>query len=187
VRSAIPTLRTWNYVFQGADYGGVPVFAGNISATGAPTAKLNASGDLAVLDFPTAQSTYYWYGSWRMPPGYPASGPISYTISSMCDPANCDSTHAANVYISLACSGTTARPDLPSYTELTAPIAIRNNASGYQTVTTGTITPGSGTPTLPACAPTNRATIKLRVDTSANSLTGSFQLVAVSFYVQGQL
>jgi len=187
VRSAIPTLRTWNYVFQGADYGGVPVFAGNIPAAGAPTAKINASSDLAVLDFPTAQSTYYWYGSWRMPPAYPASGAISYIISSMCDPANCDSTHAANVHISLACSGTAARPDSPSYTELTAPIAITNNASGYQTVTTGMIAPGAGTPTLPACATTNRATIKLRVDTSANSLTGSFQLVAVGFYVQGQL
>jgi hypothetical protein len=105
----------------------------------------------------------------------------------MCDPANCDSTHAANVHISLACSGTAARPDSPSYTELTAPIAITNNASGYQTVTTGMIAPGAGTPTLPACATTNRATIKLRVDTSANSLTGSFQLVAVGFYVQGQL
>jgi hypothetical protein len=193
VRSAIPTLRTWNYVFQGANYGGNPVFAGNIPATGAPAAKINAGGDLAVLDFPVSQSTYYWYGSWRMPPSYPANGAISYIISSMCDPANCDSTHAANVYISLACSGTTVRPDSSSYTELTAPIAITNTASGYQTVTTGTITPGSGTPTLPACATANRATIKLRVDTTdalhsgANPLTGSFQLVAVGFYVQGQL
>jgi hypothetical protein len=187
VRSAMPTLRTWNYVFQGVDYGGVPVFAGNIPATSAPAAKLNASGDLAVLDFPAAQSTYYWYGSWRMPPAYPANGVISYTIFSMCDPANCDSTHAANVYISLACSGTTARPDSPSYTELTAPLAITNNASGYQTVTSGTITPGAGTQTLPACAAANRATIKLRVDTTGMTPGDDFQLSAVSFYVQGQI
>jgi len=193
VRSAIPTSRTWNYNFQGANYGGVPAFSGNIPATGAPTVKVNAGGDLAVLDFPLSQSTYYWYGSWRMPPSYPANGTISYILSSMCDPANCDSTHAANVYISLACSGTTARSDSTSYTELTAPIAIANSASGYQIVTSGTITPAAGTPTLPACATTNRATIKLRVDTTdalhsgANPLTGSFQLVAVTFYVQGQI
>jgi hypothetical protein len=185
--TAPTTARTWNYSFQGVDYGGVPAFAGNIPATGAPTAKLNSGGDLAVLDFPIAQSTYYWYGSWRMPPAYPASGAITYVFSSMCDPAACDSTDAANVYISLACSGTTARPDAPSYVELTAPVAITNNATGYQTITSGTITPGAGTPTLPACATTNRATVKLRVDTSANSLTGSFQLVAVNFYVQGQI
>jgi len=180
-------LRTWNYIFQGASYGGVPVFTGNLPAAGAPTAKLNASGDLAVLDFPAAQSSSYWYGSWRMPPAYPANGAISYVISSMCDPANCDSTHAANVYISLACSGISARADSASYTELTSPVAITNNASGNMTISAGTITPGAGTPTLPACATTNRATIKLRVDTAANSLSGSFQLVAVSFYVQGQL
>ena len=174
-------------MFQGANYGGVPAFAGNLPATGAPTAKLNAGGDLAVLDFPTAQSTYYWYGSWRMPPGYPANGAITVLLSSMCDPANCDVTHAANVYISLSCTGSSARPDESAFTELSSPIGITGIASGYQVVTTGTITPGAGTPTLPACATTNRATIKLRVDTSANSLTGSFQLVAVGFYVQGQL
>jgi hypothetical protein len=181
------TTRTWNYSDQGVDYAGVPAFSGNIPSAGAPTAKINASGDLAVLDFPIAQSTYYWYRSWRMPPGYPANGTISYVLSSMCDPANCDSTHAANVYISLSCTGTTARPDVPSYVELTAPVAITNAALGYQTITSGSITPNAGTPTLPACATTNRATIKLRVDTSANSLTGSFQIVAASFYVQGQI
>jgi hypothetical protein len=122
-----------------------------------------------------------------MPPSYPANGAISYVISSMCDPAHCDSTHAANVYISLACSGATARPDSASYTELTAPIAITNSASGYQTVTSGTITPNAGTPTLPACATTNRATVKLRVDTTGLTASDAFQLVAVSIYVQGAI
>jgi len=47
------------------------------------------------------------------------------------------------------------------------------------------IAPGAGTPISRRVRPTNRATIKLRVDTSANSLTGSFQLVAVAFTYRG--
>jgi hypothetical protein len=179
--------RTWNYQFQGVNYAGVPAFGGNLPANTTALPQLNASADLPVLNFPQGASSQYWYGSWRMPPAYPANGAISYTIFSMCDPANCDSTHAANVYISLACSGTTARPDSASYTELTAPIAITNSASGYQTVTSGTVTPNAGTPTLPACTTTNRATVKLRVDTTGLTASDAFQLVAVSFYVQGAI
>jgi len=172
-------------VFQGANYGGVSVFSGNIPTANAPTAKLNSGAKLAVLDFTQGTSNQTWYGAWQMPPSYPANGTISYSISSMCDPANCDSTHAANVYISLACSGTSVDPDSPSFTELTAPIAITNSASGHQTITSGTITPGAGTPTLPACATTNAATINLRVDTTGLTAGNDFQLAAVIFYVQG--
>jgi hypothetical protein len=146
---------------------------------------LNSGAKLAVLDFAQGTSNQTWYAAWQMPPSYPANGAISYVISSMCDPANCDSTHAANVYIGLACSGTTAEPDLASFTELTAPVAITNRASGYLTVTSGTITPGAGTPTLPVCATTNVATIQLRANTTGLTTGDDFQLVQVILMVQG--
>ena len=177
------TSRTWNYSFQGTYYGGVPVFSGNIPVANAPTAIVNSGAALAVLNFTQGVSDQYWYGDWQIPPNF--TGAISYRIFSLCNPALCDSTNTTNVYISLACNGYSTEFDIPSFVELTAPIAIINNASGYIKLTTGSITPGVGTPTLPTCASTDFMSIKLRADTT-NLTTGySFQLAGVTFLLQG--
>lgn len=181
---------TFQCTFQGANYQGTAVFGGNVPSTNFPTAKINSGGTLAVLDFPSSQSVDYWYGSCLVPSNYTTNSAIKLKLESACDPANCDSTNAANVYVSLSCTGGSARADAPSFTESSTPVAITNAVSGNQVLTTINITPnsttitgttGNNTNTFPACAAGNRVTVKVRVDTSANSLTGSLQLISTIF------
>ena len=106
-----------------------------------------------------------------------------YSVESRCKPGTCDSTHANIMTLGLGCAGGAAL-DAPTIANA-SPVNITNGAAAIQTVTTGTLTPNGGG--LPACAAGNRAWVKMIVDTSTNSLTGPFDLVAVAFSVQGSM
>ena len=57
---------------------------------------------MAVLEWPTAQSTYYAWWTFVLPAGYVANADISYSIESR----SADSTNAAAVYLAPGCSST---------------------------------------------------------------------------------
>jgi hypothetical protein len=174
----LPALtRTFLYVWQGVVQAGVIGFAVNLPTTNAPTPySLGGTDPVAVLEWPTAQSTYYAYGDFKLPTGYVSNSAISYSLDSQCNTAStCDSAHAAILTPYWGCTST-ATPNAPSWTGIT-PVNITNAAAGDVTTTTGTITP--------TCAAGNRAYIKLKVDTNTNSLTGPFDLISATFSVQG--
>lgn len=58
-----------------------------------------------------------------------------------------------------------------------SPVRITGASSSGRVVTTGTITP--------ACASGNLAYIKFAIDTITNGMTAPFDLIAVTFSVQG--
>jgi hypothetical protein len=178
------TTRTYPYVWQGAVQSGVAGFAVNLPATNAPT-PTNSGGTMpmAALEWPTTQSTYYAWWTWVLPAGYTTNAAIGYSVESRCKPGTCDSTHANIMTLGLGCAGGAAL-DAPTIANA-SPVNITNGAAAIQTVTTGTLTPNGGG--LPACAAGNRVWVKMIVDTSTNSLTGPFDLVAVAFSVQGSM
>jgi hypothetical protein len=177
-------LRTYPYFWQGVMQAGISGFAVNLPASGGP-APANSGGTMpiAVLEWPTAQNSYYAWWTWVMPAGYASNAAIGYSIESRCNAATCDSTHANIVTLGLGCGGNAAL-DAPAIVNAT-PVNVTNGASAAQTITTGTLTPNSGG--LPACAAGNRVWVRIIVDTNANSLTGPFDLASVTFTVQGAM
>jgi hypothetical protein len=151
-------------------------FTASLPSAGAPT-PYNAGGTdpAAVLEWPVSQSTYYAWWNFKLPSGYTANANIGYSLDTRCNPASCDSTHAAILTPYWACSSTGA-VDAPSWTGVSA-VNITNSAFAAITTTTGAI--------APTCAAGNRAYVKFKVDTNTNSLTGPFDLVSVTFSVQG--
>ena len=147
-----------------------------ISRPRAPT-PYNAGGTdpMAVLEWPTAQSTYYADWNFKLPSGYTSNANISYSMDTRCNPGTCDSTHAAILTPYWACSSTGA-VDAPSWTAVST-VNITNSSAATITTTTGTI--------APTCAAGNRAYVKFKIDTNTNSLTGPFDLVSATFSVQG--
>lgn len=171
------TTRTWSYIAQGTVQGGATGFGCNLPAASAPS-LVNAGGTVpaAVLQYPTSQSTYYCWMSFIIPTGYSTNAAFSYTVESTCDVATtCDSTHANRLILGLACSGTSATLNNPTFTNAAA-VNITNAGSGNQTITTGSLTPNSGG--LPSCAAGQRAWVKIIVDTNTNTLTGPFDLAS---------
>jgi hypothetical protein len=163
---------------------GISGFAVNLPASNGPS-PTNSGGamPIAVLEWPTAQSTYYAWWTWVMPAGYTANAAIGYSLESRCNVAACDSTHANIVTLGLGCAAGAAL-DAPAMVNA-SPVNVTNGAAAIQTVTTGTITPGSGP--LPACAAGNRVWVRMIVDTNTNASTGPFDLVSVTFSVQGSI
>jgi len=168
------STRTWNYSFQGANYGGVPAFSANLPASSAPAAtSVGGTDPAAVLEWPTGQSTYYAWWSFVLPTGYVSNAAISYSIESR----STDSTHAAILTPSWACVST-ATVDAPSWTAVST-VNVTGTAASGRVVTTGTITP--------TCAAGNRTLVKLSIDTNTNSMTAGFDLIGVTFSLQGGL
>jgi hypothetical protein len=174
--SAGSSTRTWPFTFQGIQQAGVAGFTANLPAAGAPT-PYNAGGTdpMAVLEWPTAQSTYYADWNFKLPSGYTSNANISYSMDTRCNPGTCDSTHAAILTPYWACSSTGA-VDAPSWTAVST-VNITNSSAATITTTTGTI--------APTCAAGNRVYVKFKIDTNTNSLTGPFDLVSATFSVQG--
>jgi len=174
--------RTYPFFWQGVMQAGVSGFAVNLPASNGP-APANSGGTMpvAVLEWPAAQSAYYAWWTWVMPAGYAGNAAIGYSIESRCNAATCDSTHANIVTLGLGCAGG-AVLDAPTIVNA-GPVNVINGASAAQTITAGTLTPNSGG--LPACAAGNRVWVRMIVDTNTNSLTGPFDLVSVTFSVQG--
>ena len=170
------TTRTYPFVFQGTGQSGVSGFSFNLPATSAPT-PTNSGGTMpiAVLEWPTAQSTYYAWATWVMPTGYVSNAAITYSMESRCKPGTCDSTHANIMTLGWACAAAAAA-DAPTVTNI-SPVNITNGAAAIRTITSGTITP--------TCAAGNRVWVRMILDTNTNSLTGPFDLLSASFSVQG--
>ena len=120
----------------------------------------------AVLEWPTAHSTYYAWWWLDLPPGYQANAALGYIIASR----STDSTHAAIVTLSWACIDA-ASVDAPTWTA-TAPVNITGAPASARVLTTGSITP--------TCAAGQTAGIKLLADTATNSLTQPFDLVSLT-------
>jgi len=175
-------LRTYPFFWQGVMQAGISGFAVNLPASGGP-APANSGGTMpiAVLEWPAAQSAYYAWWTWVMPAGYISNAAIGYSIESRCNAATCDSTRANIMTLGLGCSGGAAL-DAPAIVNA-SPVNVINGASAAQTITAGTLAPNSGG--LPACAAGNRVWVRMIVDTNTNSLTGPFDLVSVTFSVQG--
>jgi hypothetical protein len=175
------TVRTWPYFWQGAVQAAATGFAVNLPAAGAPTLT-NAGGTrpVPVLEWPVGQSAYYGWWAFVLPAGYAANSGIAYTLETR----SADSTNWANVYLGLACSS--AALDNPTIVE-TAPAPITANASSYQTVTTGTLTPNGGG--LPPCSAGQRVWINMRVDTNVagHVMSQPFDLISAMFSVQGSM
>jgi len=170
--SAGGSTRTWPFVFRGLVQAGVTGFAASLPAASAPTATNAGGTDPApVLEWPTAQSTYYAWWNFELPTGYVSNAAISYTIVSR----SSDSTHAAIVTPYWSCTSTGAL-DAQTWTGIT-PVSITGAATSGRVVTTGTITP--------TCAAGNQAGVKLKIDTNTNGMTGPFDLVSATFSVQG--
>ena len=166
------TLRTWPFQFRGIVQAGVAGFAASLPSANAPT-PTNAGGTdpAAVLEWPITQSVDYAWWLFELPTGYVSNSAISYSIVSR----STDSTNAAIVTPSWSCISTAA-VDAPTWTGV-APFTITAAAASGRTTTTGTITP--------TCAARAQAGIKLLIDTNTHSMTGPFDLVSVTFSVQG--
>ena len=171
------STRTWPFSFQGIVQAGGAAFAANLPASGAPTpTNIGGTDPASVLEWPIGQNSYYAWWNWKMPTGYTSNAAISYSVDSQCNTSGtCDSTHAAILTPYWSCTST-ATPNAPSWTAVST-VNITNSAAGAVTTTTGTITP--------TCAAGNRAYVKLKIDTGTNSLTGPFDLISVTFAVQG--
>jgi hypothetical protein len=180
----LPILSAQNYpyVWQGMVQAGVSGFAVNLPSSGAPS-PTNSGGamPIAVLEWPTAQSTYYAWWTWILPAGYPPNGAIHYSLESRCKAAACDSTHANMVTLALGCAGGGAL-DAPKLANA-SPVNVVNGAAAVRTLTAGTLTPGRDG--FAACAAGNRIWVKMTIDTKTNNLTGPFHLVSASFNVMG--
>jgi hypothetical protein len=172
------STRTWPFQFRGVSQSGVAAFSANLPASGAP-APANAGGvdPAPVLEWPIGQSAYYAWWTFELPAGYVSNANIAYAIASRCNPAACDSTHAAVLTPYWACVSGGAL-DALAWTPVSS-LNITNAAAAARTVTTGTI--------APTCAAGNQASVKFLVNTSANSMTGPFDLVSVTFGVQGAM
>jgi len=173
--------RTWPFVFQGFYQSGVVGFPANLPATNAPTLTSAGGSDPAgVLEWPCytgggceatwSAAPYAWW-AFTLPTGYVTNAAISYSIESR----STDSTHAAILTPSWGCIAT-ATVDAPSWTAIST-VNITGAAASGRVVTTGTITP--------TCAAGNRALIKFSINTNTNSMTAGFDLIAVTFSVQG--
>lgn len=181
---AAATTRTWLYTFQGAAQAAGTGFSLNLPNGSSPTLA-NAGGTMpiAILQYPTAQSTYYAWATFILPAGYVSNAAITYSVESTCDVATtCDSTHASKVFLGLACSGSVV--NAPTVTDASS-FNVTNAAAGAPTTTTGTITPNAGG--LPTCAAGQRAWIRIKVDTNTNSLTGPFNMSLFSVSVTGSI
>ena len=167
-------LRTWPFSFQGMFQAGVAGFAANLPASGAP-APTSAGGTdpAAVLEWPVGQSTYYAWWDFALPRGYVSNSPIAYTIASRSN----DSVDAAVLRPSWACVST-GSVDAPAWTAV-SPIGITAAGNNGRALTTGTI--------APICSATNQVYVKFVVDTNANGLTSPFDLISVTFSVQGSM
>lgn len=172
------TTRTWAFLFQGTVQAAATGYAFNLPAATSPT-MTNGGGTvpIGVLEWPTAQSTYYAWVSFLIPAGYTANGAISYSL----EYRSADSTHAAILTPSIACSGTGAVLDNPTF-GAGAAVNMTANATSFQTLTAGTWTPNSGS--IPACAAGNRIWIKLVIDTNTNLLTAAFDLASLTVSIQ---
>jgi len=176
------TTRTWPYTYQGNVQASAAGFSMSIPAASAPVITFTGSTvPIAVLQYPTAQSTYYSWANFTLPTGYVSNAVITYAVDSECDTATtCDSTRAARLIFGLACSSTVVSN--PTFTDAAA-VSVTNAAAGAPTTTTGTLTPNAGG--LPACAAGQIAWVRVKVDTSTNSLTGAFNLSRLYLSVQG--
>jgi hypothetical protein len=176
------STRSWSVTFQGVGQAGVSGFALNLPSESAPV-PTNSGGTMpiSVLEWPTAQSTYYAWATFLLPAGYTTNAAISYSVESRCNAASCDSTRNNIMTLGLGCSAAAAL-DAPTIVNA-SPVNVKNGAAAIQTITTGTLTPNSGG--LPACAAGNRVWVRMIVDTNTNSLTGPFDLVSATFSVQG--
>lgn len=177
------TTRTYSYVFSGVYQGSVggTGFALNLPAALAPS--LTSAGGtvpVAVLEWPTAQSTYYAWATFLLPDGYVTNAAISWAL----EYRSTDSTRAAILTPSIACVGTSGVLDNPTF-GAGSPVNLTAGASSHQTVTSGTWTPNSGS--FPACTAGNRIWIKLLIDTNTNVMTGAFDLASATFSAQGTI
>ena len=175
------STRTWTYAYSGVYQSGVVGFAANLPATNAPSPTSVVGADpAAVLEWPcytgggcaaTYSAAPYAWWSFTLPTGYTSNAAISYSIESR----STDSTHAAILTPSWGCVST-ATVDAPTWTAVST-VNITGAAASGRVVTTGTITP--------TCAAGNRALIKFSINTNTNSMTGPFDLIGVTFSVQG--
>ncbi len=166
------TSRTWSFPFQGMYQAGVAGFAANLPASGAPTPTSAGGTDpAAVLEWPVGQNAYYAWWDFILPRGYVSKTPIGYTVASRSN----DSMHAAILRPSWACVST-GTVDAPNWTAAD-PVSIAVAGNNGRALTTGSITP--------SCATTDAAYVKFVVDTTG--LTSPFDLISVSFNVQGSM
>lgn len=168
------TLRTWPFQFRGIVQAGVAGFAASLPSANAPT-PTNAGGTdpAAVLEWPITQSVDYAWWLFELPTGYVSNSAISYSIASR----STDSTDYSILTPYWACVAS-ATVDAPSWTGIT-PVNITNAAASARTITTGTI--------IPTCAAGNMAGVKFKIDTNTNSMTAPFDLISVTFTVQGAM
>ena len=166
------STRTWPFSFRGIVQSGVAGFTANLPSSNAPTpTNVGGTDPTPVLEWPTAQSVDYAWWLFDLPAGYVSNSNIGYSIASR----STDSTHAAILTPYWACVSAGA-VDAPAW-NAGSTVNITGAASSGRVVTTGNI--------APTCAAGNMAGIKFKIDTSANSMTGPFDLVSVTFSVQG--
>lgn len=178
---ATPTTRTYPWTYQGTVQAGAAGFALSTPSSSAPTiTSTGTTVPIAVLQYPTAQSTYYAWAVLLLPAGYVSNAAISYSVESECDTATtCDSTRATRLILGVACSSTVVSN--PAFVDATA-VTITNAAAGAPTTTSGTLTPNSGG--LPTCAAGQVLWVRVKADTNTNSLTGAFNLSRLFLSVQ---